>query len=97
MAYTTEGDKFEQTIGTEGYVKTNDAYLKEASLMNIPLPDKEKLAAKLAKEAELASMTKTFRLTIDSLKAIAKDYVELHHPFDQVYICLLYTSDAADD
>lgn len=86
MAYTTEGDKFEQTINTEGYVKTNDTYLKEASLMNIPLPDKEKLAAKLAKEAELASMTKTFRLTIDSLKAIAKDYVELHHPFDQVYI-----------
>ena len=86
MAYTTEGDKFEQTINTEGYVKTNDTYLKEASLMNIPLPDKEKLAAKLAKEAELASMTKTFRLTIDSLKAIAKDYVELHHPFAQVYI-----------
>jgi outer membrane protein OmpA-like peptidoglycan-associated protein len=40
----------------------------------------------LYKEAELASMTKNFRLTIDSLKAISKDYVELHHPFDQVYI-----------
>lgn len=86
MAYNMEGDEFKQTINTEGYVKTSDTYLKEASLMNIPLPDKEKQIAKLAKEAELAKMTKTFRLTIDSLKTIAKDYVELHHPFNQVYI-----------
>lgn len=86
MTFNTESEKFEQTINTEGYVKMNDTYLKEASLINIPLPEKGKLAAKLANEAELATMTKTFRLTIDSLKAIAKDYVELHHPFDQVYI-----------
>ncbi len=88
MAYTTEGDKFEQIVGTEGYVKSNanDTYLKEATLINIPLPEKEKLAAKIVKDAEMAAMTKTFKLTIDSLKLIAKDYVELHHPFDQVYI-----------
>jgi outer membrane protein OmpA-like peptidoglycan-associated protein len=86
MTFNNDGKRFEQLVQSDGYVKTNDTYLKEASLINIPLPDKEKLAAKLVKDAEMAAMTKTFRLTIDSLKAIAKDYVELHHPFDQVYI-----------
>jgi outer membrane protein OmpA-like peptidoglycan-associated protein len=86
MAYNNDGKSFEQVIQSDGYVKINDNYIKEATLINIPLPEKEKLAAKLAKEAELAGMSKTFRLTIDSLKAISKDYVELHHPFDQVFI-----------
>jgi outer membrane protein OmpA-like peptidoglycan-associated protein len=86
MAYNDDGKSFEQLVESDGYVKINDNYIKEATLINIPLPEKEKLAAKLAKEAELAGMSKTFRLTIDSLKAISKDYVELHHPFDQVYI-----------
>ena len=31
-------------------------------------------------------MTAVFARTIDSLKNITKDYVELHHPFNQVYI-----------
>jgi len=86
MAYNNDGKSFEQVIQSDEYVKINDNYIKEATLINIPLPEKEKLAAKLAKEAELAGMSKTFRLTIDSLKAISKDYVELHHPFDQVFI-----------
>lgn len=86
MAYNNDGKNFEQVIQSDGYVKMNDNYIKEATLINIPLPEKEKLETKLYKEAELASMTKNFRLTIDSLKAISKDYVELHHPFDQVYI-----------
>lgn len=86
MTYNNDGKRFEQLVQSDGYVKSNDTYLKEASLINIPLPEKEKLAAKLVKDAEMATMTKTFRLTIDSLKLIAKDYVELHHPFDQVYI-----------
>ena len=86
MAYNQDGKSFEQVIQSDGYVKMNDNYIKEATLINIPLPEKEKLEAKMYKDAELASMTKNFRLTIDSLKAISKDYVELHHPFDQVYI-----------
>jgi outer membrane protein OmpA-like peptidoglycan-associated protein len=86
MAYNNDGKNFEQVIQSDGYVKMNDNYIKEATLINIPLPEKEKLETKLYKEAELASMTKNFRLTIDSLKAISEDYVELHHPFDQVYI-----------
>ncbi len=86
MTFNNDGKRFEQLVQSDGYVKSNDTYLKEATLINIPLPEKEKLAAKLVKDAEMATMTKTFRLTIDSLKLIAKDYVELHHPFDQVYI-----------
>jgi outer membrane protein OmpA-like peptidoglycan-associated protein len=86
MAYNNDGKNFEQVIQSDGYVKMNDNYIKEATLINIPLPEKEKLEAKMYKDAELASMTKNFRLTIDSLKAISKNYVELHHPFDQVYI-----------
>jgi outer membrane protein OmpA-like peptidoglycan-associated protein len=86
MVYNNDGKSFEQVIQSDGYVKMNDNYIKEATLINIPLPEKEKLEAKMYKDAELASMTKNFRLTIDSLKAISKDYVELHHPFDQVYI-----------
>lgn len=86
MAYNNDGKNFEQVIQSDGYVKMNDNYIKEATLINIPLPEKEKLEAKMYKDAELASMTKNFRLTIDSLKAISEDYVELHHPFDQVYI-----------
>ena len=86
MAYNQDGKSFEQVIQSDGYVKMNDNYIKEATLINIPLPEKEKLEAKMYKDAELASMTKNFRLTIDSLKAISKDYLELHHPFDQVYI-----------
>ena len=86
MTYNIDGKRFEQIVQSDGYVKLNDIYLKEASLINMPLPEKEKLEAKLVKDAELAAMTKTFKLTIDSLKLIAKNYVELHHPFDQVYI-----------
>ena len=86
MTYDNDGKKFEQLVQSNDYVKSNDTYLKEATSINIPLPEKEKLAAKLIKDAEMESMTKTFRLTIDSLKLIAKDYVELHHPFDQVFI-----------
>jgi hypothetical protein len=86
MVYNNDGKSFEQLIQSDGYVKVNDHYIKEATLINIPLPEKEKIEAKLYKDAELASMTKNFRLTIDSLKAISKDYIELHHPFDQVFI-----------
>jgi outer membrane protein OmpA-like peptidoglycan-associated protein len=60
------------------------------ALINLPLP-KKVLEERLAKEkavqlAEELAMAKTFKLTIDSLKALTKDYLELHHPFDQVYV-----------
>ncbi|MFM1928957.1 MAG: hypothetical protein RL387_285 [Bacteroidota bacterium] len=81
-----QGKLYESSIFTDDYAKIEGTYWKDASLINIPLAEKENLIAQQVKEAEMAIMSKTFRLTIDSLKAIAKDYVELHHPFDQVYI-----------
>jgi outer membrane protein OmpA-like peptidoglycan-associated protein len=68
----------------------NDNYTKNMALINLPLPKKvleERLANEKAVQlAEEMAMAKTFKLTIDSLKALTKDYIELHHPFDQVYV-----------
>ncbi len=61
MTFNNDGKRFEQLVQSDGYVKSNDTYLKEAILINIPLPEKEKLAAKLVKDAEMATMTKTIR------------------------------------
>jgi outer membrane protein OmpA-like peptidoglycan-associated protein len=90
ITYDEFGNKYESELNSTGYVKTNDTYLKNANLINIPLPRKV-MEERLAKEksiqiAEELSMAKTFKLSIDSLKALTKDYVELHHPFDQVYV-----------
>lgn len=84
--YDNEGKLYESAIFTDDYAKKDDGYLKSVATINIPLAEKEKLATQLIKNAELSTMSTKFRLTIDSLKTISKDYVELHHPFDQVYI-----------
>lgn len=81
-----EGKLFESKIVTDGYANINESYIKDAALINIPMAEKERIAAQQIKDAGLANMTNKFRLTIDSLKTISKDYIELHHPFDQVYI-----------
>jgi outer membrane protein OmpA-like peptidoglycan-associated protein/tetratricopeptide (TPR) repeat protein len=90
VTYDEMGNKYESDLNSMGYVKTNDTYLKNATLINIPLPRKvmEELMAKekALQMAEESAMAKTFKLSIDSLKALTKDYVELHHPFDQVYV-----------
>lgn len=85
-SYDKEGKLFESKIITDGYTNVNDSFIKDAFLINIPLAEKEKIAAQRIKDAELATMTTKFRLTVDSLKTMSKDYVELHHPFNQVYI-----------
>jgi outer membrane protein OmpA-like peptidoglycan-associated protein len=89
-AYDISGNKFEAEVASNQYVKEGKGYVKNVDLINIPLSEKE-LAAKLAKETALrqleqSKMTTVFARAIDSLKALTKDYVELHHPFDQVYI-----------
>lgn len=84
--YDNEGKLYESAIFTDDYAKKDDGYLKSVATINIPLAEKEKLATQLIKNAELSTMSTKFRLTIDSLKTISKDYVELHHPFEQVYI-----------
>ena len=90
VAYDLEGNKLSYPVSSNDYSKLNDTYTKNMSLINLPLPQKL-LEDRLAKEkaiqlAEEVAMSKTFKLTIDSLKALTKDYIELHHPFDQVYV-----------
>ena len=84
------GNKYESNINSMGYSRVNDTYAKKETLINIPLPRKlmeERIAKEKAIQlAEEMGMAKTFKLTIDSLKALTKDYVELHHPFDQIYV-----------
>jgi hypothetical protein len=85
-----DGNKVSYPLSSYDYTKLNDNYIKEMELINLPLP-KKVMEERLAKEkavqlAEEFAMTKTFKLTIDSLKVLTKDYIELHHPFDQVYV-----------
>jgi tetratricopeptide (TPR) repeat protein/outer membrane protein OmpA-like peptidoglycan-associated protein len=77
-------------INSENYILHNGQYQKEIALLNLPIPEEQLRADKLKqdeiKNAELSKMSKVFIRTIDSLKSLTNDYVELHHPFDQVYI-----------
>ena len=90
VAFDDAGNRFQQTSTSEGYQKQNNDYIKDVVLINIPLSEKikhAKIAAETAvRNAELAVQTTKFIRTVDSLKTLTKDYVELHHPFDQVYI-----------
>ena len=84
------GNKYESNINSMGYDRVKDTYAKKEALINIPIPGKlieeRKAKEKAIQLAEEMGMAKTFKLSIDSLKALTKDYVELHHPFDQVYV-----------
>jgi tetratricopeptide (TPR) repeat protein/outer membrane protein OmpA-like peptidoglycan-associated protein len=90
VAFDDAGSRFQQTIISEGYQKRNNDYVKDIALINIPLSEavkKAKLeAAEALRNAELAVQSKKFIRAVDSLKSLTKDYVELHHPFDQVYV-----------
>lgn len=90
VAFDDEGNRFTQSIISDGYQKDNNEYVKDVSLINIPLSEKLKqaklVAAEALRQSELAVQTTKFIRAIDSLKSLTKEYVELHHPFDQVYI-----------
>ena len=90
VAFDDAGSRFQQTIISEGYQKRNNDYVKDIALINIPLSEavkKAKLeAAEALRNGELAVQSKKFIRAVDSLKSLTKDYVELHHPFDQVYV-----------
>lgn len=90
VAYDDAGIRFQQSSVSEGYQLLDKEYVKEAALINIPLSEAVKLAKMNAetalRNAELAVQTTQFIRTVDSLKSLTKEYVELHHPFDQVYI-----------
>ncbi len=90
VAYDTAGYKFEASLSAHHFTKQGNSLVKYVDLINIPLSEKDK-ADKLAKaeavrQLEQSKMTTVFARTVDSLKMLTKDYVELHHPFDQVYI-----------
>lgn len=90
VAYDAAGYKFESTLSAHHFTKQGNNLVKNLDLINIPLSEKEQ-AAKLANAAairalEQSKLTTVFARTVDSLKMLTKDYVELHHPFDQVYI-----------
>jgi outer membrane protein OmpA-like peptidoglycan-associated protein len=84
------GNKHEIEITSDNYIKTNEEYKKSIAVLNLPVPEQElkeiKLKEEATRNAELAKLSKRFMRTIDSLKSLTTDYVELHHPFDQVYI-----------
>ena len=88
--YDKYGNKHEIEVNSDNYIKTNDEYNKSIALLNLPVPEQElkeiKLKEDAIRNAELAKLSKQFVRTIDSLKSLTTDYVELHHPFDQVYI-----------
>ena len=88
--YDKYGNKHEIEVNSDNYIKTNDEYNKSITLLNLPVPEQElkeiKLKEDAIRNAELAKLSKQFVRTIDSLKSLTTDYVELHHPFDQVYI-----------
>ena len=88
--YDKYGNKHEIEVNSDNYIKTNDQYNKSIALLNLPVPEEElkeiKLKEEAIKNAELTKLSKQFIRTIDSLKSLTTDYVELHHPFDQVYI-----------
>ena len=88
--YDKYGNKHEIEVNSDNYIKTNNEYNKSITLLNLPIPEQElkeiKLKEDAIRNAELAKLSKQFVRTIDSLKSLTTDYVELHHPFDQVYI-----------
>jgi tetratricopeptide (TPR) repeat protein/outer membrane protein OmpA-like peptidoglycan-associated protein len=90
VAFDDEGNSLQQSSISDEYQKQNNEYIKNIALINLPLSDKLKqakiAAADALRKAELAVQTTKFIRVIDSLKTLTKDYVELHHPFDQVYI-----------
>ena len=90
VAYDDEGNRYVQSSISDGYQKQNNTYIKDVALFNIPLSEKVKqtkvAAAEALRKAELAVQSKKFIRAVDSLKSFTMDYVELHHPFDQVYI-----------
>ncbi len=90
VTYDASGAKYEKQIKSNDFVKINDTYTKQVALINIPLSAKE-LAAKKAIQENIESqhqvtITKLFAKTVDSLMKLSKEYLELHHPFDQVAI-----------
>jgi outer membrane protein OmpA-like peptidoglycan-associated protein/tetratricopeptide (TPR) repeat protein len=92
VTYDNDGDKFETSVKSNDFVKNNDSYTKQVNVINIPLSQTELTAKKAQQDALIAQQekqnlyNKMYAKTVDSLMNLSKDYVELHHPFNQVFI-----------
>lgn len=95
VTYKNDGQKYETLIKTNNFIKRDSSYKKQIALINIPLTDTELLVKRTRQSALIAqqkasqaaeTLNRMFAKTVDSLMQLSKDYVELHHPFDQVYI-----------
>jgi outer membrane protein OmpA-like peptidoglycan-associated protein len=90
LAFDSNKNKFEQEISSYDYVNNNGQLNNQITAINIPLTEKELAAKKLreaeALERERAAMGRYFGRTVDSLSKLTKDYVALHHPFNQIYV-----------
>jgi tetratricopeptide (TPR) repeat protein/outer membrane protein OmpA-like peptidoglycan-associated protein len=90
VAYDDAGNRFQASSISDGYQLMDKDYVKEVALINIPLSEQVKQARQVAadavRKAELAVQSTQFKRTIDSLMSITNNYIELHHPFDQVFI-----------
>ena len=92
VTYDNDGVKYETSVKSNDYVKTDDNYAKQLNLINIPLSATERQAKKAKLDAFIAAQEnqktydRLYAKTVDSLMKLSKEYVELHHPFNQVYI-----------
>jgi outer membrane protein OmpA-like peptidoglycan-associated protein/tetratricopeptide (TPR) repeat protein len=93
VTFNSDGEKFETLVKSNDFVKQDNGYQKKVALINIPLTRTEILAKRAKEEAAQenarqaqASLNRLYAKTVDSLMKLSKDYVELHHPFNQVYI-----------
>ena len=92
VTFDQDGVKYETPVKSEDYVNNRDNYSKQVNLIHIPL-SKTEIAIRKAKQDEFIvkqeNQNKYDRLyakTVDSLMKLSKEYVELHHPFNQVFI-----------
>ena len=92
VTYDQDGVKYETPVKSEDYVNNKDNFSKQVSLINIPL-SKTEIARRKAKQDELNvqqehqnKYDRLYAKTVDSLMKLSKEYVELHHPFNQVFI-----------
>ncbi len=92
VTFDEDGVKYEIPVKSEDYVNNKDNFSKQVSLINIPL-SKTEIARRKAKQDELIvqqehqnKYDRLYAKTVDSLMKLSKEYVELHHPFNQVFI-----------
>jgi len=95
VTFNTDGEKLEKTIKSNDFIKQDNGYQQQVALINIPLTNTELIAGQVKQDVIIAQekanqaqqmWNRLYAKTVDSLMKLSKDYVELHHPFNQVFI-----------